>query len=34
VSADGLMHRDGSARLLIDAGGRATAAPARLAHGD
>ena len=34
VSADGLMHRDGSVRLLIDAGGRATAAPARLAHGD
>lgn len=34
VSVDGLMHRDGSVRLLIDADGRATAAPARLAHGD
>lgn len=34
VSVDGLTHRDGSVRLLIDAGGRATAAPARLAHGD
>jgi len=34
VSVNGLMHRDGSVRLLIDNGGRATAAPARLAHGD
>jgi cytoskeleton protein RodZ len=34
VSVQGLAHRDGSVRLLIDAGGRATAAPARLAHGD
>jgi len=34
VSVNGLMHRDGSVRLLIDTGGRATAAPARLAHGD
>jgi cytoskeleton protein RodZ len=34
VSVNGLRHRDGSVRLLIDAGGRATAASARLAHGD
>jgi cytoskeleton protein RodZ len=34
VSIEGLAHRDGSARLLIDAAGHATAAPARLAHGD
>jgi cytoskeleton protein RodZ len=34
VSIEGLAHRDGSARLLIDAAGQATAAPARLAHGD
>ena len=34
VSVSGLMHHDGSARLLIDGAGRATAAPPRLAHGD
>jgi cytoskeleton protein RodZ len=34
VSIDGLAHRDGSARLLIDAAGHASVAPARLAHGD
>lgn len=34
VSIGGLAHRDGSARLLIDAAGHASAAPARLAHGD
>jgi cytoskeleton protein RodZ len=33
VSVAGLVHRDGSARLLIDGAGRATAAPPRLAHG-
>jgi cytoskeleton protein RodZ len=30
----GLVHRDGSARLLIDSAGHATPAPPRLAHGD
>lgn len=34
VTLEGLARRDGSARLLIDAEGRATAAPPRLAHGD
>jgi cytoskeleton protein RodZ len=34
VSVSGLVHRDGSARLLIDGAGRATAAAPRLAHGD
>ena len=34
VSVTGLVHRDGSARLLIDGAGRASAAPPRLAHGD
>jgi cytoskeleton protein RodZ len=34
VSLAGLARRDGSARLLIDATGRASPAPARLAHGD
>jgi cytoskeleton protein RodZ len=34
VDLAGLAHRDGSARLLIDSGGHASPAPARLAHGD
>jgi cytoskeleton protein RodZ len=34
LSVAGLVHRDGSARLLIDADGHVTAAAARLAHGD
>jgi len=34
VSIERLVHRDGSARLLIDGAGRATAAAPRLAHGD
>jgi cytoskeleton protein RodZ len=34
VAIEGLVHRDGSARLLIDGDGHATAAAARLAHGD
>jgi cytoskeleton protein RodZ len=34
VSVTGLVHRDGSARLLIDGTGRASAAAPRLAHGD
>jgi len=34
VTIAGLVHRDGSAHLSIDATGRASAAAARLAHGD
>jgi cytoskeleton protein RodZ len=34
VAIAGLVHRDGSAHLSIDASGRASAAAARLAHGD
>lgn len=34
VALTGLVHRDGSAHLLIDAAGRASAAPRRLADGD
>jgi cytoskeleton protein RodZ len=34
VSVTGLVHRDGSARLLIDGAGRASASAPRLAHGD
>jgi cytoskeleton protein RodZ len=34
VALAGLVHRDGSAHLLIDAAGRAAAAPPRLADGD
>jgi cytoskeleton protein RodZ len=34
VSVTGLVHRDGSARLLIDGTGRASSAAPRLAHGD
>jgi cytoskeleton protein RodZ len=34
VSVTELVHRDGSARLLIDGAGRASAAAPRLAHGD
>jgi cytoskeleton protein RodZ len=34
VGLAGLVRRDGSARLLIDEAGRASAAPPRLAHGD
>jgi cytoskeleton protein RodZ len=34
VSLAGLARRDGSARLLVDSTGRASPAPARLAHGD
>ena len=34
VAIEGLVHRDGSAHLLIDGDGHATAAPSRLAHGD
>jgi cytoskeleton protein RodZ len=34
VPLAGLVHRDGSAHLLIDEAGRATPAPRRLAHGD
>jgi cytoskeleton protein RodZ len=34
VELAGLVRRDGSARLLIDGAGRASAAPPRLAHGD
>jgi cytoskeleton protein RodZ len=34
VTIEGLVHRDGSAHLLIDGDGRATAAAPRLAHGD
>jgi len=34
VPLAGLARRDGSARLLIDAEGHASAAPPRLAHGD
>jgi cytoskeleton protein RodZ len=33
VTVTGLVHRDGSARLLIDGAGRATVAAPRLAHG-
>ena len=34
VLVEGLVHRDGSAHLLIDGDGRVTAAAPRLAHGD
>jgi cytoskeleton protein RodZ len=34
VSFQALLHHDGSAHLLIDASGRASAAAPRLAHGD
>ncbi|HXW75320.1 MAG TPA: RodZ domain-containing protein [Steroidobacteraceae bacterium] len=34
VTIAGLVHRDGSAHLSIDASGRASAAAPRLAHGD
>jgi cytoskeleton protein RodZ len=34
VRLGGLVRHDGSARLLIDADGRTTPAPPRLAHGD
>jgi cytoskeletal protein RodZ len=34
VSLAGLVRHDGSAHLLIDAAGRASAEPPRLAHGD
>lgn len=34
VALAGLIHRDGSAHLLIDDTGRASHAPPRLAHGD
>jgi cytoskeleton protein RodZ len=34
VNFQPLVHRDGSARLLIDESGRASAAAPRLAHGD
>ena len=34
VEIAGLVHRDGSARLLIDDTGHASVAPRRLAHGD
>lgn len=34
VTIAGLVHRNGSAYLLIDGSGRASAAAARLAHGD
>jgi cytoskeleton protein RodZ len=34
VAIEGLVHRDGSAHLLIDGDGHATAAAPRLAHGD
>jgi cytoskeleton protein RodZ len=34
VSIEGLVHRNGSANLLIDAAGRASAAASRLAHGE
>lgn len=34
VSLAGFARRDGSARLLVDSTGRASPAPARLAHGD
>jgi cytoskeleton protein RodZ len=34
VALAGLVHRDGSAHLLIDAAGRVSAAPPRLADGD
>jgi cytoskeleton protein RodZ len=34
VAITGLVHRDGSAHLSIDAAGRASAAAPRLAHGD
>ena len=34
VSFQALVHRDGSAHLVIDASGRASAAAPRLAHGD
>jgi len=34
VAITGLVHRDGSAHLSIDASGRASAAAPRLAHGD
>jgi cytoskeleton protein RodZ len=34
VAFSGLVHRDGSAHLLIDSSGRASSAAARLAHGD
>ncbi len=34
VSLEGLARRDGTAHLLIDAGGHASPAPSRLAHGD
>jgi cytoskeleton protein RodZ len=34
VKLEGLVRHDGSARLLIEAAGRTTPAPPRLAHGD
>ena len=34
VTTEGLIHRNGSAHLLIDGTGRASAAAARLAHGE
>ena len=34
VTIAGLVHRNGSAYLLIDGSGRASAAAPRLAHGD
>jgi cytoskeleton protein RodZ len=34
VTLDGLVHRDGSARLMIDGTGRISAAAPRLAHGE
>ena len=34
VSIDGLVHRDGSAHLMIDGAGRASPAAPRLAHGE
>ena len=34
LNIDGLVHRNGSAHLLIDGAGRVSAAAPRLAHGD
>ncbi|HLY52584.1 MAG TPA: helix-turn-helix domain-containing protein [Steroidobacteraceae bacterium] len=34
VALDGLVHRDGTARFIVDGGGRAAALPPRVAHGD
>jgi len=34
VALDGLLHRDGTARFVVDGGGRAVPLPSLVAHGD